>query len=173
MSSQLGRRVLEVERHGEVTVVHFPARYLLDSETIGLLGKQFSALAEEVGRGQVVLNFAHVEGFPSRVLAALIALHNKLEAAGGRLVLCNVKPPLEEVLKKTRLDTFFHSADETTGRQTGRPALSPPSPETAGNGRASRCGAFGDVPVALCDPQPARAGQLVQALAGDFDVVHF
>ena len=42
----------------------------------------------------------------------LIALHKKLQAVGGRLILCNIDPEIYEVFEITRLDKFFNIQKE-------------------------------------------------------------
>jgi len=42
-------------------------------------------------------------GLTSRVLGQVVALHNKLRAVGGRLVLCEVSPFLDEVFETAEL----------------------------------------------------------------------
>ena len=42
----------------------------------------------------------------------LIALHKKLQAVGGRLILCNIDAEIFEVFEITRLDKFFNIQKE-------------------------------------------------------------
>src|SRR5437870_10863044 len=85
MSSQPRRRRLEVEQIGDVTVVNFVDRKILDEPTIQVIGDQLFSLVDEEGWRKLLLNFGNVEYLSSAALGKLITLHKKLQAAGGRL----------------------------------------------------------------------------------------
>ena len=107
MSQPPRRRRLEVEDIGDVTVVNFVDRRILDEQNIQIIGEQLFSLVDEVGRRKILLNFGNVEFLSSAALGKLIALHKKLQAVGGRLILCNIDPEIYEVFEITRLDKFF------------------------------------------------------------------
>ena len=108
MSQPPRRRRLEVEDIGDVTVVNFVDRRILDEQNIQIIGEQLFSLVDEVGRRKILLNFGNVEFLSSAALGKLIALHKKLQAVGGRLILCNIDPEIYEVFEITRLDKFFN-----------------------------------------------------------------
>ncbi len=112
MSQPPRRRRLEVEDIGDVTVVNFVDRRILDEQNIQILGEQLFSLVDEVGRRKILLNFGNVEFLSSAALGKLIALHKKLQAVGGRLILCNIDPEIYEVFEITRLDKFFNIQKE-------------------------------------------------------------
>jgi anti-sigma B factor antagonist len=107
MSQPPRRRRLEVEDIGDVTVVNFVDRRILDEQNIQIIGEQLFSLVDEVGRRKILLNFGNVEFLSSAALGKLIALHKKLQAVGGRLILCNIDQEIYEVFEITRLDKFF------------------------------------------------------------------
>jgi anti-sigma B factor antagonist len=112
MSQPPRRRRLEVEDIGDVTVVNFVDKRILDEQNIQIIGEQLFSLVDEVGRRKVLLNFGNVEFLSSAALGKLIALHKKLQAVGGRLILCNIDPEIYEVFEITRLDKFFNIRKE-------------------------------------------------------------
>src|SRR5208283_4492889 len=57
MSSQPRRSRLEVEDIGDVTVVNFVDRKILDEQNIQIIGQQLFSLVDELGRRKVLLNF--------------------------------------------------------------------------------------------------------------------
>ena len=61
MSTQPRRRRLEVEDIGDVTVVNFVDRKILDEQNIQVIGEQLFGLVDEVGRRKLLLNFGNVE----------------------------------------------------------------------------------------------------------------
>ena len=58
-------------------------------------------------RGAVVLDFGAVEFVGSEDLGALVVLHERAKATGGRLALVNVRPRVSDIFSLTRLDTLF------------------------------------------------------------------
>lgn len=107
MSTQPRRRRLEVEDIGDVTVVKFADRKILDEQNIQMIGEQLFSLVDDAGRNRLVLNFGNVEYLSSAALGKLITLNKKVHAAGGRLVLCNIDPQIYEVFKITKLNQLF------------------------------------------------------------------
>src|SRR5262245_34871698 len=108
MSGQPRRRRLEVEDIGDVTVLNFTDKKILDEEKIEALGEQLFSLVEELGRNKLVLNFSNVEYLSSAALGKFITLNMKVNQAGGRLVLCNIDPQIYEVFEITKLNKLFN-----------------------------------------------------------------
>src|SRR3974377_1098542 len=92
MTSQPRRRRLEVEDIGDVTVVNFTDRKILDEQNIQAIGEQLFRLGAEAGRKKILLNFGNVEYLSSAALAKLITLNKKLQQVGGRLGLWHNDP---------------------------------------------------------------------------------
>ena len=112
MSSQPRRRRLEVEQIGDVTVVNFIDRKILDEQNIQIIGEQLFSLVDEEGCRKLLLNFGNVEFLSSAALGKLITLNKKIQAAKGRLILCNIDPQIHEVFEITKLDKFFNIQKE-------------------------------------------------------------
>jgi anti-sigma B factor antagonist len=106
MSPPLRRR-LEIEVIGDVTVVNFLDRRILDEQNIQIIGEQLFRLVDELGRRKVVLDFSNLEFFSSAANGKLIALQKKLAAQGGALRLCGIDPEIYEGFQETRLNRFF------------------------------------------------------------------
>src|SRR4029450_4630767 len=88
MTQQPRRRRLEVEDIGDITVVNFVDRKILDEQNVQVLGEQPFSLAAELG--------------PRRVL-----LHVRRPAARGGLSLCGIAKEIQEVFEITKLDKLF------------------------------------------------------------------
>src|SRR5579864_4861494 len=100
MSSQPPRRRrLEVEDIGDVTVVNFTDRKILDEQYIQSIGEQLFSLVDELGRRKILLNFGNVEYLASAALGKFITLKKKANAAGGQLILCNIDPQIYEIFE--------------------------------------------------------------------------
>ena len=97
--SVLSRRRLEVEMVGDVTVVNFLDRRILDEQSVQAIGEQLFSLVDELGRKQLLLDFGNVESLSGPVLGIMARLNKKVKAAGGRLIACNLDPQIYELLK--------------------------------------------------------------------------
>jgi anti-sigma B factor antagonist len=116
MSTENRRQRLKLEAIGDITVVNFLDRRILDEQNIQAIGEQLFALVEDKQHKKVLLNFHNVEYLSSAALGQFIVLHKKLTTAGGKLVLCNIVPQIYEVFTLTRLDKVFNiKADEDGG----------------------------------------------------------
>jgi anti-sigma B factor antagonist len=101
-----------VEEVGDVTIARFKIARLLKEGTVELIGEQLLALVDEQGRRRLVLDFRNVERVYSVMLGKIAALHTKLQAAGGRLALCQVRPDVYEVFEALNLHQVLHIYDE-------------------------------------------------------------
>src|SRR5271167_3738162 len=118
MSTQPRRRRLEVEDIGEVTVVNFTDKKILDEQNIQVIGEQLFSLVDELGRRKLLLNFSNVEYLSSAALGKFITLNKKVKTAGGTLILCAIDPQIYEVFEITKLNKLFNiQKDEQTALQ--------------------------------------------------------
>ena len=102
---------------------------MLAEESIQALGQQLFRLVEEAGRRKLLVSFKDVDYLASAVLGKLITLHRKLQAAGGRLILCNIGREIHDVFEITRMDQFFTiGEDEADGLARLACGLEPPAP---------------------------------------------
>ena len=119
MSSQPRRRRLEVEDYGEITVVNFIDKKILDEQNIQKIGEDLFSLVDELGRKKILLNFSNVEYLSSAALGKFITLNKKVQASGGKLVMCNINDDIFEVFEITKLNKLFNiQKDEQTSLQT-------------------------------------------------------
>ena len=107
MSQQPRRRRLEVEDSGDVSVVHFVDKKILDEQNIQMIGEDLFKLVDELGRRKIVLNFGNVEFLSSAALGKLITLNRKVQAVRGKLILCTISKEIREVFEITKLDKLF------------------------------------------------------------------
>lgn len=106
------QRRIEVSKTGDVTVVRFIDKKVLDEESIQELGKELFELVEVQNRRQMLLNFSNVEFISSATLGKLIVLDRKVKTAKGRLRMCHIRPEILEVFRITKLDKVFDIRDE-------------------------------------------------------------
>src|SRR2546429_6839331 len=106
------RRRLEVEDIGDVTVVNFVDKKILDEGNIQIIGEQLFSLVDDLGRRKILLNFQNVEFLSSAALGKLITLNRKLQSVEGRLVMCSIAKEIREVFEITKLDKLFKIYNE-------------------------------------------------------------
>jgi anti-sigma B factor antagonist len=97
---------------GDVSVVRFVDRKILDEANIQELGQELFQLIEEENRKSILLNFSSVEFLSSAALGKLITLDKKVKARGGKLKLSNIRPEIYEVFAITKLNKLFDIKDD-------------------------------------------------------------
>jgi len=100
-------RRITVSKTGDVTVVTFADKKILDEAGIQELGGELFALVEQENRKSILLNFTNVDFLSSAALGKLITLDRKVKAAKGRLKMSNIRPEILEVFQITKLNKVF------------------------------------------------------------------
>ena len=60
---------------------------------------------------QVVINLADIQLVTSSFIAGLVALHRRVCAANGKMVVCRLRPVVKETLHGAKLDKLLNIAD--------------------------------------------------------------
>lgn len=107
-----GNRRLEVSEVGDVTVVRFADRKILDEASIQELGAELFRLVEEDHRQKILLNFTNVDFLSSAALGKLITLDRKVKANSGKLKLSNIRPEIYDVFAITKLNRLLDIKDD-------------------------------------------------------------
>ncbi|MFH0963250.1 MAG: STAS domain-containing protein [Planctomycetota bacterium] len=102
---------LMVEPRGEVTIVTFVDKKILDESNIQDIGDQLFELIEKHYKIDLLLNFENVEYLSSAALGKLITLNKKVKAENGKLKLCCIRPQIYDVFKITKLNKLFEIHD--------------------------------------------------------------
>lgn len=100
-------RRINVAKIGDVTVVKFLDKKILDEANIQELGLELFSLIEHDNRKSILLNFTDVEFLSSAALGKLITLDRKVKASKGRLKMSNIRPEIFEVFQITKLNKVF------------------------------------------------------------------
>jgi len=116
MSDAPRRQRIMVEDVGDIAVVQFADKKILDEQNIQMIGDDLFRLVDELGRRKVLLNFSNVEFMSSAALGKLIRLHQRMSQVGGKLVLTNIAKDIMTVFTLTKLDKMLKIVkDEQTG----------------------------------------------------------
>jgi anti-anti-sigma factor len=105
-------RWLQTEPAGAVTRLRITEPRPMNEDEIKALAAYLEDLIEAAGARKVALDFGPVEYLSSSFVGVLVAVHKKLEAAGGRLVLFGLRGQPEEVLHTMRLTQLLHVAGD-------------------------------------------------------------
>jgi len=105
-------RHIEVNEVGDVTVVRFRDRKLIEDIRIQELGQELFGLVDSEQRDKLLLNFSQVEFLSSSALGKLITLDKKTKNIQGEMKLSNIRPEIYEVFTITKLDRLFDIRDD-------------------------------------------------------------
>lgn len=100
----------------EITQRELNGIYLLALNGRLTLGQESSGLRTMIddlltsGATRIVINLEHVIYVDSAGLGALIEMHRKTKAKGGRLMLCHLGPKLKQALEMARLLPIFETS---------------------------------------------------------------
>jgi anti-anti-sigma factor len=97
---------LETDSHGDVSVVSFLDKNILDEQNIRVVKAQLMRLIED-GHRKIALNLAPVEYLSSFGLDALNDARLICREAGGNMVLFNIRPDIMENFVITGHDKNF------------------------------------------------------------------
>ncbi|HTM52682.1 MAG TPA: STAS domain-containing protein [Pirellulales bacterium] len=105
-------RRVQLSQVGDVSVVRFVDRKILDEANIQELGQELFQLVEDENHKSLLLNFSSVEFLSSAALGKLITLEKRVKAHGGKLKLSNIRPEIYEVFAITKLNKLFDIKDD-------------------------------------------------------------
>ncbi len=103
---------LFLEPRGDVTIVSFMDKKILDEANIQEIGDELTRLVTKDHRIKLLLNFENVEYLSSAALGKLISLHKRVREHNGQLKLCGIRPEIYEVFKITKLNLLFEIYDD-------------------------------------------------------------
>src|SRR5205809_6794980 len=98
---------LDVFETTDAILVRFIDHKVLNDDKLEGMAQEISRLADTLNGRELRLDFGNVEYLQSSVLGKLVALNKKVTAAGGRLVLCNIRNDVYKAFSVTSLDRMF------------------------------------------------------------------
>lgn len=100
-------RHIESTRRGTVDVVKILKPRLIDDPHLDELRAEIRQVFGECGGSHVLLDLGNVEFLSSAVLEMFSSFYRLLNATGGQLRLCGLKPSIADVFRTTNLDRLF------------------------------------------------------------------
>ncbi len=102
-----GSNRFRTAKEGDVTIVEFADRQILEEAAIAEIAQGLTALAERDDPPVMVLDFRNLTHMSSSALGVLISLHKLVKSRQGHLRLCGIRPEIFEVFKIMKLTNMF------------------------------------------------------------------
>jgi anti-anti-sigma factor len=104
---------LRVKEAGQVAVVDFVNSQLMyGTLEIEEIENELTRLISDHGYSKLLLDFSNVQYISSSMLAKLVGLEKRLQAAKGRLALCGLGPILMDTFRIGQLERVFSIYDD-------------------------------------------------------------
>ena len=98
---------ISVRQQDGVTIVGFTLSGLTEEANIDQVGHELFGLVEQYNCLKMVVSLKGVIYITSSGLGKLITLHRKMHRLQGQVAFCEVEPVVEDILKTSRLFTYF------------------------------------------------------------------
>ena len=98
---------IHVDELGEVTIVQFAEKKIIDELVIQELGIELLNLVTVDQRKKIILNFDNVDFLSSAALGKLILLDKKAKESDCEIKLCDINSEIYTAFKITKLDSRF------------------------------------------------------------------
>ena len=102
MTSRLHKRWFRVDESDGILRVALVPHEVVDAES-DAAAEQLFALVARLRASRLIVNLAGVRKLCSTMIGKLVALHQQIKAAGGRMVVCEIGPELGDVFTTLRL----------------------------------------------------------------------
>lgn len=103
-------RQLTVEPRGDIAVVRLISNRP-NSEMAEQLSEDLLALVDDAEHRKVLLNLSNVDYLYSLTIGKILALNKRLKDRGGRLVMSNIKPQVQDIFNITGLNDVLHTCE--------------------------------------------------------------
>jgi anti-sigma B factor antagonist len=112
MSNPQPRKRMEINVVGEVRVIRFCDKTILDEQNVNGIGDELFRLVDD-GARRIVIDLGPTVFLSSEMLQKLLALHDKLLTCEGALVLCAANRVMQETLRLpgSRVKEIPYAAD--------------------------------------------------------------
>jgi anti-sigma B factor antagonist len=104
---------LRIKRSGQVSVVEFADRKILEELSIQEIQEELKRVVESEPGIKLLLDFTNVDHLASAALGTLITLHKKVQEQNGELKLSNINRQIFQVFRITRLNRVFDIYDSS------------------------------------------------------------
>lgn len=123
MAIRSRQRCVQIEYVGDVTVVKFRRREILDVGVIEDVGDELFKLVQQERRHRLLINLVNIDRLSTAMVGKFVAAHQRAKAESGRLAFCGLDPSLREVFELLHLTDVFQIYEN---EQQGLEALAGP-----------------------------------------------
>jgi anti-anti-sigma factor len=95
---------MDIKKHGNVTVVHIPARF--DAQNSRYVEQVLQEVIASETK-EILFSFSHTEYISSAGLRVLLSVSRELKKSGRQLYLCSTSSFVQEVLEISGLSTIL------------------------------------------------------------------
>lgn len=109
---------------GGVVVARCLLPNLSEEENIDPVGQELLTLVDKYECRRIILDLSEVEYMTSAMVGKMIRIHRQMHRDNGKLVLCHLHPTVHDILRSSKLLTYFNVADtveEAVGLFEGMP----------------------------------------------------
>lgn len=100
-------RFFAVHDEAGVTVLDVQQSQLTEEENLEDFDRELRTLQDTYHIRQIVLDLSRVNYMTSSAIGKLITLHRRLARNQGQLVICSLRPAVEDVLETSQLLRYF------------------------------------------------------------------
>ena len=111
--SDAGPDAIVATRNGDVQIIEFVARSLLDQVAIEQVGRQIEQLVERSGHPKFIISLSNLQQISSAMLGVVVSVNRKVKGMKGELRLAGVPEPAMAVFKLTKLDRLVKIYPDT------------------------------------------------------------
>lgn len=105
---------LRIQNDGDVTIIEFVDRNILDEGNIQQIGDEILQIIDQQHEPRLLISFSNVEHLSSAALGTLITINTKIRAGKGQLRLSDIDPQIYEVFVITKLNKLFQIHETMT-----------------------------------------------------------
>src|SRR5262249_8558051 len=107
MALRHGQRHLQVEYLGNLTIVKFRRREILDIGTIEDIGAELFQLVQQERRHRLLINLGNVDRLSTAMVGKFVGAQRLVEGANGQVAFCGLDPGIREVFELLKLTELF------------------------------------------------------------------
>jgi anti-sigma B factor antagonist len=107
MTLRPGKRRLQVEHLGDLTIVKFRRREILDVGMIEDIGNELFQLVQQERRRRLLINLRNVDRLSTALIGKFVATQRLAEGASGQVAFCGLGAGIREVFELLKLTDRF------------------------------------------------------------------
>lgn len=104
----MAEEAFKLQKEGDITTITLTFKNFIHDDNEAFM-KAFEKVVDE-GHSKIIMDASETFYMSSLILASMVYMLKKIQDKGGKLVMCNVKDRVKEVMAMTNLDKVFDIA---------------------------------------------------------------